>query len=69
MSDSGENLYSTNVFLADRKLLDELMDIMNIMNINRLDFTPPISDHKILPPTPTIEITKSEKVNDRKKLF
>ncbi|MEK6264868.1 MAG: HAMP domain-containing histidine kinase [Clostridium sp.] len=62
MSASGENLYSSNVFLADRKLLDELMDIMNI---NRESFTPPIADHKNLPPNPKIEITKSEIINDK----
>jgi len=62
MSNSGKILYSSNVFLADRKLLDELMDIMNI---NRIDFTPSIEIPKNIPPNPKIEITKSEIINDK----
>ncbi|MFA9423533.1 MAG: ATP-binding protein [Sedimentibacter sp.] len=62
MSSTGDMLYASNVFLNDKRLLDELM---GLMDINKISFNqaeePPLNVH----PNPKIEITKSEIIDDK----
>ncbi|SHH33616.1 sensor histidine kinase [Clostridium grantii] len=64
MGSTGDVLYASNSFLADKRLLDELM---NLMSINMTNFAPvtqtPINIHPA--PSPKNQITKSEKIDDK----
>ncbi|GAA0180057.1 HAMP domain-containing sensor histidine kinase [Clostridium sediminicola] len=62
LDNRGDIVYESNIFMADKKLLNKLMDIMNI---NGGEFNPTIQKPKNAPPNPKIEIRKIEMINHK----
>lgn len=62
LDNTGKSVYESNIFMADKKLLNKLMDIMNIKGG---EFNPTIQKPKNAPPNPKIEITKIEMIDHK----